>query len=272
MINSDFHTHTIFCDGKLIPDEMVRAAISKGMDALGFSGHSHTLFDESYCMSEENTENYKKVILSLKKQYFDKIDIYLGIERDFYSDIKDLSAFDYVISSVHYVKKDGEYLAVDESEEIFKKNVKEFYDGDYFAFCEDYYNTILESANLACADIIGHFDLVMKFNEEDKLFDTGNKRYISAVNEALYMLAAKDKIIEINTGAMSRGYRSVPYPMEDILVKWNKLGGRIIFSGDAHDAEGLCFKFAKAERLARKCGFKEAVVFKKGELVLIPFY
>lgn len=269
MINSDFHTHTIFCDGKPIPDEMVRAAVKKGMTALGFSGHSHTPFDESYCMSKGNTENYINVVTKLKAQFSDKIEIYLGIERDFYSDIKDLSKFDYVISSVHFVNKDGEYLAVDESEEVFKRNVSKHYGGDYFAFCEDYYKTVQASANVACADIIGHFDLVMKFNEEDRLFDTGNKRYISAVNEALYMLAAKDKILEINTGAMSRGYRSVPYPMADILVKWNKLGGRIIFSGDAHDADGLCYKFADAEKLAVKCGFREAVVFKNGEMVEI---
>jgi len=270
MINSDFHTHTIFCDGRLIPDEMVRAAINKGMDAIGFSGHSHTPFDESYCMSKENTENYKKVITKLKTQYSDRIEIYLGIERDYFSDLNDFTAFDYIISAVHFVNKDGKYLAIDESEELFKKNVSEYYDGDYFSFCEDYYNTLKKSASLPGADIIAHFDLIMKFNEEDKLFDSGNKRYVSAVNEALYVLAAKDKIIEINTGAISRGYRSMPYPMEDILIKWHKLGGRIIFSGDAHDDEGLCYKFDDAERLAAKCGFNEAVVFKNGELVEVP--
>ena len=84
------------------------------------------------------------------------------------------------------------------------------------------------------------------------------------------MLAAKDKILEINTGAMFRGYREVPYPMFDILIKWNKLGGRIIFSSDAHDAYGLCYKFAKAEKLARRCGFREAVVFSHGELAEVP--
>ena len=270
MINSDFHAHTIFCDGKQIPDEMVKAAIRRNMPAIGFSGHSHTPFDESYCMSKENTENYIEVINKLKDQYSDKIEIYLGLERDLYSDIKDLSPFDYVISSVHYVYKNGEYLSVDESEAIFKKNVIEKYSGDYFEFFEDYYKTVVMSAQLSKVDIIGHFDLIMKFNEEDRIFDTGNKRYTSAVNEALYMLAAKDKILEINTGAMFRGYREVPYPMFDILIKWNKLGGRIIFSSDAHDAYGLCYKFAKAEKLARRCGFREAVVFSHGELAEVP--
>ena len=55
MINSDFHTHSTYCDGKLSLEEMTEAAILKKMDAIGFSGHSHTSFDETYCMSTEDT-------------------------------------------------------------------------------------------------------------------------------------------------------------------------------------------------------------------------
>lgn len=271
MINSDFHTHSIYCDGKLSLEEMAEAAVLKKMDAIGFSGHSHTSFDETYCMSAENTEKYIREVLLLKRKYKASIEVYLGIEKDRYSDITDLSRFDYVISSVHYVLKNGTYLPVDESEEIFLKNIENYYDGDIFAFCEDYYREVASISDIPFNDIIGHFDLVTKFNEGGRLFDTRNKRYESAVNEALYRLAAKDKILEINTGAVSRGYRSTPYPEDDILVKWAKLGGRIIFSGDAHDANGLCYRFEEAGRLAKKCGFDTAVVFKNGELAEISF-
>ena len=48
---ADLHTHTSFCDGKNSPEEMVRSAVEKGFDVLGFSGHSYTPFDETYCMS-----------------------------------------------------------------------------------------------------------------------------------------------------------------------------------------------------------------------------
>ena len=51
MIRGDFHVHTTFCDGQASPEEMVRAALEQGMDAIGFSGHSRTAFDESWCMS-----------------------------------------------------------------------------------------------------------------------------------------------------------------------------------------------------------------------------
>ena len=41
----NLHTHTCFCDGKNTPEEMVISAIEKGMDVLGFSGHSSSSFD-----------------------------------------------------------------------------------------------------------------------------------------------------------------------------------------------------------------------------------
>lgn len=265
MINCDFHIHSTYCDGKNTLEEMVEAAVKKQMTAIGFSGHSHTAFDESYCMSSGNTEKYILDILRLKVKYKDIIPVYLGIEKDRFSDITNLDRFDYVIGSVHYVAKNGCYLAVDESEEIFLNNIKEHYDGDIFAFCEDYYKEVCYMSYMDEIDIIGHMDLVTKFNEGGRLFDTDNKRYTSAVNEALYRLAAKEKILEINTGAISRGYRNEPYPEESILVKWRKLGGRIIFSGDAHSIEGMCYKFSEAEKLAKKCGFKSAVILSEGK-------
>ena len=40
LIKSNVHTHTVFCDGADTPERMVLAAISAGMDTLGFSHHS----------------------------------------------------------------------------------------------------------------------------------------------------------------------------------------------------------------------------------------
>jgi len=40
---SNYHTHSTFCDGKNTPEEIVLAAIDKGFDVIGLSGHGHTL-------------------------------------------------------------------------------------------------------------------------------------------------------------------------------------------------------------------------------------
>ena len=52
----DFHVHTTFCDGINTPEEIVISAISRGMDKIGFSGHSYTFFDEEYCMKKADIE------------------------------------------------------------------------------------------------------------------------------------------------------------------------------------------------------------------------
>ena len=58
----DFHVHTTFSDGRSTPEEVVRSAISMGMTALGFSDHSHTPFDERYCIPKEKLPAYRAEI------------------------------------------------------------------------------------------------------------------------------------------------------------------------------------------------------------------
>jgi histidinol-phosphatase (PHP family) len=44
-----YHTHTTFSDGKNSMEEMVLAAIERGMPAIGFSDHSDSPYQD-YCM------------------------------------------------------------------------------------------------------------------------------------------------------------------------------------------------------------------------------
>ena len=251
----DFHTHTSYCDGKNSPEEMVKSAIDKNLKAIGFSGHSYTDFDESYCMSKENTEKYIAEITALKEKYKDKICVFCGIEKDYYSKIDD-SCFDYVIGSVHYVKKDSKYLDIDLSAENFCDNVTRFFDGDFYAFCNDYYKNVADVYNKHKCDIIGHFDLVTKFNEGNALFDESNKRYVDSSLFAVDELLKNDVIFEINTGAISRGYKTAPYPARFILKRIYEKGGSIILSGDTHSKENLCFQFDNATDYIKSAGFK----------------
>ncbi len=99
MIRADFHVHTTFCDGQAAPEEMVRAALETGLDAIGFSGHSRTAFDESWCMSEAGTAAYRAEIARLKDAYAGRIAVYCGIEQDILSELP-AEGYDYVIGSV----------------------------------------------------------------------------------------------------------------------------------------------------------------------------
>lgn len=242
MILSDLHVHTIFSDGKNTPEEMVLAAIDKGMTKIGFSDHSYTSYDESYCMSREGTQVYRKVVESLKEKYRDQIEILCGIEQDFYSDFPP-EGYDYVIGSVHAVRVERGYFSVDESPEVLQAAAERYFGGDWYALAEHYYQTVAQVVERTGADIIGHFDLVTKFNEGGKLFDENHPRYVAAWQEAADRLLKTGKPFEINTGAMSRGYRTQPYPAGQIIHYIRKNGGSFILSSDAHAAENLCHAF-----------------------------
>ena len=117
------------------------------------------------------------------QKYSGKIEVLLGIEFDALSDI-DVSDFDYVIGSAHYVKCGGEYLSIDESPEEFERICRKCFGGDYYAFAEEYYRTVALLASRKIS-IVGHLDLITKFNEGNRLFDMEDPRYLAAAKGAI---------------------------------------------------------------------------------------
>lgn len=241
---SNYHTHSRYCDGNDSLEELVCEAIAYGCPEIGFSGHSYTFFDESYCMSKEGTCAYQREVDTLRKKYAHKIHILLGTEQDYFSQ-ESTDAYDYVIGSVHYVHKDGKYLPVDESKELQVEAVDCHYNGDFYAFIEDYYLCVADIYKQTHCDIVGHFDLITKFNDNETLFKTSHPRYLAAVQHALDALLDTPAFFEINTGGMARGYKKQAYPAFDIvdwLIKHNK---KLIFSSDCHDKKDLLFAYHK---------------------------
>ncbi len=253
MIKWDYHIHSHYCDGKNSPLEMIESAINMGLTAIGFSGHSYTDFDGSFCMSLENSELYYEEITALKKQHKDKIKILCGVEQDYFGG-KPITDFDYVIGSVHYVKKDGIYFDVDRSRDYLEKVVNEYFDGDIFSFCEGYFDLVSKVVEATSADIIGHFDLVSKFNEGDCIFDSNHPRYVDAWQKAVDRLLPYGKPFEINTGAISRGYRNTPYPSKDMITYIANKGGKFVLNSDSHSADNICFEFEKWYKWATDLG------------------
>ena len=238
MMTQDLHTHTVYSDGSNTPEEMVLSAIKNGLDVFGISDHSYTSFDDSYCIKKEAVEEYIKEIQSLKTKYSDKIKILCGIEQDLYSGIPEYD-FDYVIGSVHYIKLGDEYVAVDNTAEKLKCAASKYFGGDFYSLVEEYYRLVGMVAEKTRADIIGHFDLITKFQEKEPLFDENNYRYIKAWQSAADKLIEANIPFEINYGAISRGYRTTPYPSKDIQEYIAKKGGKFILSSDSHHIDTI---------------------------------
>lgn len=265
---ADFHVHTTYCDGSSSPEETILAAIDKGMKTVGFSGHCHTPYDESYCMLPEDVAAYEKEIRELAGKYADRIEVLCGIEQDCLAgcaNVKGATAdggrWDYAIGSCHYIKTDTDFIAfegmasgyvpVDETPEIIRAAIAECFGGDPYALTELYYETVADAIELTGADIIGHLDLVAKFNEggenggKGRFFDEDHPRYVTAWKKAVDKLVKTGKPFEINMNGMAKEYRTEPYPSEPIRNYIKEKGGTFILSSDSHKASNLCIYFDK---------------------------
>ena len=258
MVKSNFHTHTRYCDGKNTPAEMVEAAMEKGFTHLGFSGHSYLEVDRSFAMNDEDQRNYWDDIHALKEQYRGKLEIFCGLEQDCYSDPPKL-AYDYLIGSVHHIKKGEEYPQVDGSLEKVQKQLDTWYDGDFDAFAKEYFELVGNVLEMTHADIVGHIDLVLKHCEKTGYQPTAN--FLDYAQAAVTKLLPYGKPFEMNTGAIARGSRTTPYPHPDILRMIYEGGGKIMINADCHDATKLDCGFEQCVALARDIGFREHVIF-----------
>jgi len=253
MIACDFHLHTNFCDGKHSPTEVAAQAFADGITILGFSEHSYLPF-EKFSLFPDKQVKFMTEVSSLKEAYRGRMKILCGLEKDIFSEVKE-SDFDYVIGSVHYLKTEDCISAVDESPDVTANTVSTFFGGDPYAYAEAYFGLVATLFDHVHADIIGHIDLLTKFHERQPLLDTEDKRYVSAWQDAVEALIPYEKPFEINSGAISRGWRSTPYPSPDILRFVHERGGRIILSSDSHAKETLRYRFAESRELALACGF-----------------
>lgn len=237
----DLHMHTTFCDGKNTPEEMVLSAIEKGLKTVGISGHALTPFDRGYCMNNENIADYFSEVEGLKEKYSDKIKVLCGLEIDYYSDVPEeyVKRADYIVGSVHYILKDGEYVTVDKTADILKEAAERLWGGDVYAMIDDYYKTVADVVRKLDPDVIGHIDLITKFIEIDEFFDTSDPRYMESSRGAVKALLPYEIPFEINYGAISRGYRTLPYPEKPLLDFIIENGGRTIKSSDAHAKENI---------------------------------
>lgn len=262
MIKQNLHTHSMYCDGKNTIEEMVQCALDKQFDVLGFSGHGYHCLDENSMDTHERIL-YMEEIQKMKEKYRNCISIYLGIEEDLMGHRYDSADFDYIIGSVHFIKYKDTYRAIDHSKEVMDQVLHEEYMDDFLAYAKAYYEEVSKLAEYEEVDIIGHLDLLMKFNEEENYISFEDPVYCALAKACIDRLIQADKIFEVNTGAIARGYRKQPYPAENLLCYIGQHGGKICLNSDCHQKEFLDCFYEESLELIKACGFHSIHVLTK---------
>ena len=255
MIRQNLHTHTIYDDGKNTPGEMAQAALSAGLTSLGFSGHSVLPYANDWAMTDASLAGYLADVERTREAFSDRIRIYRGLEWDLIS--APPQGYDYIIGSVHHLGVEYPGMTVDEAPEVTKDALARWFHGSADAMAEAYFARYEALSRCAFVDIVGHFDLLTKFDEKAAIFDARSPRFREAAMDALSLLCRADKLFEVNTGAISRGWRTAPYPSRDLLRELLARGARVLVTSDAHSADAVACAFPETERLLLEIGFRE---------------
>lgn len=251
----NLHTHSTFSDGKDTPEELIIEALKRGFCGIGFSEHVFCA-RSSYAlqMPVERTTAYQTEIRRLKEKYRGQIDVFCGMEYEMLAQTK-AEGFDYLIGSAHYLDIDGRTVSVDTNLQQTLDCIRDNFGGDGMAYAKAYYENVSQLPQKGNFDILGHFDLVTKNNEKGSFVDAASKKYLDYAFDAIHALKGKIPLFEVNTGVISRGYRSFPYPQLDILREFKACGFGAVISSDCHNKDLLDHSFAEAEQLLLEAGF-----------------
>lgn len=127
MLNYNFHSHTSRCGHALGTDEeYVKSAIDNGFQYMGFSDHApfRDVHEPTTRMEKEDYASYKQSIDELKEKYKQDIQIFSGLECEFYEDhLDELEQYhqdlDYLLLGQHFNRPYGKtFFAVENDDDI----------------------------------------------------------------------------------------------------------------------------------------------------------
>jgi len=261
-VKTNYHTHSTWCDGRSTPEEMVLAALDRGFAEIGFSSHARLPDVVEGNLTPESAVAYAREIRALAAKYAHRIRVRLSVEADYIpGDTAPEKAryahlgLDYLIGSIHWVvAPDGAHVPVDHEPELLTDGVRVHFADDFEAYLHAYFAQIRDMVSRYDFDVVGHPDLVRKFNGRLRSFDESAGWYRAELVRTADAIAASGKIVEVNTGAISRGWMDDAYPSPAFRALLRERGVRFVLSSDAHFADGIdCAfdRFADAERFVR---------------------
>ena len=246
-MKTNFHTHTTWCDGSDDPEAVVLSAIAKGFATIGFSSHSSYPDDSACTVPAAKLAGYFADIRALAAKHSGRIAVSCGVEADYIPGSTDpdrsrYAAFrpDYIIGSVHYViAPDGGRVPVDHSPPLLMDGIAAHFGGDAEAYVRAYFAQEREMVTSFDFDVVGHPDLVRKFNAKHPYFDESAAWYREELALTARAIAESRKIVEVNTGAISRGWLNDAYPSAPFRDMLRAGGVRFILSSDSHAADTI---------------------------------
>ncbi len=262
MFRSSFHIHSNFDHGMGDLESYIKSALEKNFKVFGFSAHAPVNFDSDWNMKQDDFLVYIETTKALKEKYKDAIEIYTGLETDYYAgctDWRKKKGIDYTIGSVHFLKNEetGRLMPMDGSRQEFEESLKEGFGGDIQALYKAYYSQVRDMLLKMPPNIVAHLDVIGKNNTDNIYFDEEDEEYRDEVSKTLDIISLTHTIVEVNTGGIARGYVKEPYPSKWILQACHEMDIPIMVNSDAHHPDTIDYDYDETYALLKSIGFRQ---------------
>lgn len=254
----DTHLHCHFsADSKATPEEMVKAAIDKGLNGICFTDHMDFEYTSGKPFSF-HPDPYFKELGALQEKYQGVFPIRIGVElglqpylKESHEQLVTRYAFDQVIASSHFVNDRDPYQPEFYQGRSEEEAYREYFSGtlEYIEIFDNY-------------DVFGHIDYAVRYGPDKNKYYSYEK-YGDILDEILKTIIEKGKGIEINMAGYKYGLGQ-PNPSIDVIKRYKELGGEILTIGsDAHRPEHVAYDFFRLKDILAHAGFTHYTVFEQ---------
>jgi len=271
---TNYHTHTVFCDGYAEAVCYAEEAIRQGVASLGFSAHAPVNFPTLWTINPARLGDYHNEIHRLKREYAGRLDIYCGLEADFFPDIQpEIQAlysgfsWDYIIGSIHFigVRRNGQRWCIDGSHEEFLEGWHEIMDSDPLRPIQEYFENTRRMVRVMKPDIVGHIDKIKIQYRPDCMVPDTHPFFREQLMATLEEIAAAGCIVEVSTRGLQKEQTSDYFPCRWAIAQMYKMGIPVTISSDAHTPNMLSYGFERTEAMLREIGYRTVMMLKDGK-------
>ena len=270
---SDYHIHSVFCDGKSTHAELVARGEAIGLRSMGFASHGPVPFPCGWCMPIQKLDEYVEGIRALDRT--SPVEVYAGLEIDFIPGKVGPAEFreklDYTIGSIHFVDAfDGKDWEADNTLPMFKEGLEKVFDNDIRRAVTRYFELMRQMMATSRPDIVAHMDRIKVHNQKEFFFDENESWFRDEVSATLEAAAQYGVMVEVNTRGLYKKRSVETYPGPFGITRIAELNIPVMLASDAHHTDDLTGLFPEVIGQLRSAGIRNLVRLEHGKWTEVP--
>ncbi len=248
---------------------VVERAIEAGFTHYGLSEHvpryrREELYPEEQDLTPADLERIFEAYVvraqELRERYADRIQLLFGFETERLppsewasrmGELRQRHRPDFIIGSVHDV--DGTFI--DFTAEVTSALAAQL--GGNEALQIRYFQALSELVTTLRPEVVGHIDLIRKFDGPSASF---SPRVLAHIEATLEIIVAAGAVLDVNAAPHRRGLGPV-YPLPEILALAHRMGVGVTLGDDSHGAHDVGVGLDACLRAIAQAGYSELCYF-----------